>query len=100
MRPKGFPASLVIVSQRWRVEYRSNLLREEQVYGKTIPTKRLILIDSTQDRECMADTLLHEVLHAAMHTQATGLTDEAEERVCGTLAPALLSVLRGNQRWW
>jgi hypothetical protein len=44
----------------------------------------------------IADTLMHEILHAALHVGRTNLTENQEEKVVAALAPLLLDILRRN----
>lgn len=94
--PAGMPATVRVVSQRWRVKYVSNLITDRALYGQCIYASRLLLVDSTQALEVMKATLLHEVLHACID----GRDCDSEERFVGCLEAPLLSFLRDNQRWW
>lgn len=62
--------------------------------------KQLILLDPDQGPDSMAETLLHEVLHAVV--VLVGLSNEwkesREERVVRRLAPALLDLIRRNPK--
>ena len=99
--PHGFPAEVDVLGQTWRIVYCSNLTTEHGLYGRTDPAQRLILIDTSQARTMMEDTLWHELLHAALATSAChDLDDIIEERVLRTLTPAVLSVLKKTRPWW
>lgn len=98
--PDGFPGELVICGQTWTVKYATNVNEQRGWLGVTESKAREITIDTDQSRESMVDTLLHEVLHACFATVACDLDEEANERICGTLAPLLISVLRSTPPWW
>lgn len=61
--------SLRIGGQQWRVDLVKSNSRhfEGDCYGITYPDKCKIYIAKEQDEQAREDTLLHEVLHAAMH---------------------------------
>lgn len=96
--PRGFPREVNILGQRWRVKYSPDLYGDRSLFGTAIPRDRLIIIDSGQQRDSMADTLLHEVLHAIIAT--SGASCKHEEQIVAALAPGLVHVLRSNRRFW
>lgn len=99
--PKGMPSSLKISGQVWTVKYACNLLQARNMYGITFPPKRLIVVDSLQHPDAMADTLLHEVLHMCLAvTPLHGMDDEQEEDVVRILEVGLSSVLKENKLWF
>jgi Zn-dependent peptidase ImmA (M78 family) len=69
-------------------------------YGICRQDHARIDIDPAQSEHSARGTLLHEVMHAALHecggTATHGLDEAAEERVISTLAPAILLALRAN----
>lgn len=64
--------------------------------GQTHPDRQLILLRTNQAPDYLADTVLHEVLHACLAHTPLELSEETEEHVCLVLAPALLDVMRRN----
>lgn len=63
----------------------------------TLPEQTRIVIDPLRSASGLRETVLHEVLHAAIWTygiDAEGVTDE--EELVGPLASAVLDVLRRN----
>jgi hypothetical protein len=78
--------------------YKVVLLAKEmsELYGETDSREQAIRLHPDQARDSMADTLLHEVLHAVWH--CSGLHDGKynEEQVVRGLTTWLLLVLRDN----
>jgi Zn-dependent peptidase ImmA (M78 family) len=99
---KGFPKDhLIIMGQKWDIHYIKGLVSEEGVFGATNEAKRLIIIDADQSIESARDTLVHEAMHAMLHTAGVvDLTDELEERLCRVLAPGLIDLFRNNKIWF
>lgn len=62
--------------------------------GKTTPSRLTIALDEECPPSQVADTLLHEVIHAIL--VSLDLDSEVEERICLTLGPGLLGVLLDN----
>jgi hypothetical protein len=60
-----------------------------------------IVLAEGQSREALADTFLHEVLHAVGHLM--GVDYEAEEQVVQTMATGLTTFWQANPgalKWW
>ena len=78
--------------------YKVVLLAKEmsELFGETDSREQAIRLHPDQARDSMADTLLHEVLHAVWH--CSGLHDGKynEEQVVRGLTTWLLLVLRDN----
>ena len=66
----------------------------EQLYGNWDARYLTITLDPSQADSQVAETLLHELLHAC--ADAAGLDEDDEERTVNAIAPRLLSVLRDN----
>lgn len=62
--------------------------------GQCSPSRLTITLSDGQTRTQLADSLLHELTHAML--QPVGIDEDIEERVCSTLGPALLHLLRNN----
>ena len=70
-------------------------MNEERALGLTFKDRALIDLDETLDRQQMAETLLHETLHAIWHVQC--LPGKAgEEQVVTALSKGLAGVFRDN----
>jgi hypothetical protein len=82
------PRTLTINGERWRVVRKPMLHRG--LFGQCVPSLREIQICSWLTGDDLADTFLHEVLHACM---GPGWKEEDEEAVVSRLAPKLLRVL-------
>jgi Zn-dependent peptidase ImmA (M78 family) len=64
-------------------------------YGQCDKQRGIIYVCTHLDDVVIADTLLHEVLHAVWHEY--GLQDDdREERIVHTLASGLIQVMRDN----
>ena len=70
-----------------------------KVFGHSTHDRLVITVDERMAPSMMADTLLHEVLHAAF--DMTGLASELDEKLAESairrLSPLLLDVLRRNR---
>jgi hypothetical protein len=64
--------------------------------GVTLREQRAIYIDASQPRRDQDETLLHELMHAAL-TRTPGLGHRTEERVVEALDGPLLAILRRCQ---
>lgn len=75
--------------------------REDNGFGEYAPEVETIRLNKNQRPDSLADTLLHEVLHAVLgYTGAQEMlktfNDSAEEFVVSALTGELLNVLRRN----
>jgi hypothetical protein len=68
---------------------------KETVSGCVIFKDQTIYLDKKQGQDQLADTLLHEVMHACLQP-LFGMEEDAEEAFVRTLAPGLLDTLRRN----
>jgi hypothetical protein len=71
--------------------------RDDRVGHHDAKASRLV-VDPDQSADCVADTVLHELLHAIwfMAGLQQGRAAPYEESVVATLSPALLDTLRRN----
>lgn len=68
-----------------------------ELLGVTRPTDLQILYAEGQAAMVLADTLLHEALHACIAVHGIDVGDhDNEERLVRALAPALLALVRDN----
>lgn len=100
--PKGFPKkSIKVFGQEWTVQYVKGLTAEQGIFGCTNESERMILIDADQSAESARDTLLHEALHAVLHTAGfMEINDEMEEKLVRVLTPGLIDLFRNNEIWF
>jgi len=67
-------------------------------YGECDTKHAVITVDPNQAPSMLRDTVLHELLHAAMTligvTEDPGVDRDAEERIVLRLAPVLLQLVR------
>ena len=62
--------------------------------GHCCPERLVIALDSGQRPSQLADTILHELVHALL--RSVDLESAEEERVCLALGPGLLALVRDN----
>lgn len=93
------PKHVTVGPHRYRIRStgKSTLLDLQGLMGQTDSRSNEILVSPDQSDGQQADTLLHEILHAAYdQTSLRRLDAEAEEAVVSALTPILLGVLRNN----
>lgn len=98
------PDELVIAGRRYTVSTDPDELARESneartnLLGQCDRRAQRILVDLRQHDQQVADTLVHELLHAA--TELAGLSDELgddlEERVVARLAPIIAQTIAEN----
>ena len=89
------PRALDIGPHRYRVALvPDGVLDDAGRYGHASIERLVIALDDSQPPTQMADTLLHETVHALL--ASVGLEDEIEERVCLALGPGLLGLFNDN----
>lgn len=66
------------------------------LYGQMEPKEQRIYLDPTQGPDMLADTLLHELMHAALIP--LDLDEDLEERAVSVAATSLLDTLRRNPK--
>lgn len=86
-----------IVATRAAVD-RASVEGGERVFGTCDPARLTITVDPDVAPSQLADTVVHELLHAAFSLIGAGedVTTEVEERLVLRLAPVLLQIVRGN----
>lgn len=88
------PGSVTVGPHEYRVVMvPDGVLADASQAGHCSPFRLVIAIDEGQEPSQVADTLLHELVHAMLATLDLG---DDEERVALALGPALLSLLRDN----
>lgn len=74
------------------------------VYGQTMASRGTILLNPEQAPSQMRDTLLHEILHAAVDAaslsvgESAPINDATEEQIVRALSPWILQAIRDNPR--
>jgi hypothetical protein len=67
-------------------------------YGITQREHQVILLEEEQADDAMADSLLHEVLHAIIFVSGYNeMNNDEEEDLVARISPFLLSVIRDNR---
>ena len=69
---------------------------EDRVYGITKDFEEKIIVESSLSDGLMADTLMHEALHACWIAASLPTSGNSEEDVCSRLSGYLVQVLRDN----
>lgn len=93
------PKHVQVGPHRYRIRStgKATELALQGLMGQTDSRSNEILVSPDQSDGQQADTLLHEILHAAYdQTSLRRLDAEAEEAVVSALTPILLGVLRNN----
>lgn len=91
------PSSVQILGHRFTVDSSpeaSKLLKADDTNGDCTADELLIRLDPTRPRSLVAQTLIHEVLHASW--AYTSLRTKHEEDTITALSPLLLGVFRRN----
>ena len=92
------PAHLDIGPHRWTVQGDDQARRHlggNGRWGETNPEALTIAVDTDRPYTQVAETLLHETLHAVWRTVNVA-EDADEEQTVNALTPTLLAVLRAN----
>lgn len=92
------PAHLDIGPHRWTVQGDDQARRHlggNGRWGETNPEALTIAVDTDRPHTAVAETLLHETLHAVWCTVNVA-ADGDEEQTVNALAPTLLATLRHN----
>lgn len=92
------PYRYAVLTDEMAVERARVKAEHAEVYGLLDSSATTITLDPAQSADCLADTLLHEVLHAVWRLVGLddGPTERYEERVARAMAPTLLDTLRRN----
>lgn len=90
------PAEIQVGAIRYRIELKKNLVN----LGKHNAPKQLIRLRSTQGPDQLRDSLLHEVMHAALFNtnliEMAGYGVDTEEAIVRAVTPILLDLLERN----
>lgn len=70
----------------------------EFLYGRTVPRLTVIQINDQVAKSQQRDTLLHELLHAAINETHLKFGEDAEEEVIRVMTPLLLQIIRENPK--
>lgn len=91
---------LRIGAHDWKVKFGDKSVAHllEGAYGQTREAECLIVVSTAGTKSHIRETLLHEVIHAAMRACgiANDLDDTEEERIVNRLTKVLLPALRDN----
>lgn len=93
------PTAVTIGSHQYTIEWPDNVTDEADnwLYGQTRARYALIRVSHDAAPSQRRDTLLHELIHAALSDAPHGLDSEQEERVIRALTPGLLGIIRDNR---
>lgn len=93
------PAAVTVGPHRFEIRTDDDTRRQLDGNGKLGETHAdLLIINVNTDRPgtAVAETVLHEVLHAVWHVAGIAAEYDTEELVVNAMAPTLLQVLRSN----
>lgn len=89
------PSTLKVNGRVVSIKYRASKHMPD-LAGQFHPDRNLIDINKSQDKQELQDTVLHETLHAILHTQGREYGGEVEELYVRAIATGLSGVLRDN----
>lgn len=92
---RTLPATIKVGPHVYRVVSPNRALEAEDAAGRTSPAVGEIQVRSEHSHTYVADTLLHEVLHAVIHN-VSGAPSDQEEQFVERMSTGLLAVLREN----
>lgn len=91
------PKKLKIRNEKYDVVSRSKSWGDyHQAYGMIKYNDKLIQLAEDQAPAEMANTLLHEMLHAIIHEYEIGIDGRSEERIVRTITDALTEAFSAN----
>jgi len=83
----------------YTLRFVEGLMNKSDTMGECFKTLGIIEIDKSLSEIEMANTIIHEIMHAVHHTHGLGYmgnTEDAEERVINSLGNGLTQVFRDN----
>ena len=103
MRPPRVPIKkLDIMGKPFEVvDATATLEMDEGCLGKCVHSKCLIMLNLTQARSQLRDTLLHEAMHGIYAEMGLGtdIDDDKEETIIRRMATGVLYLLRANPKF-
>ena len=85
----------------WKIKWSDE--KAEELFGKTCSSTKTITIYKQDNKQIEKETLLHEILHAALEDKADLIfnyedkTDGKEENLIRLLSPVLMNVLENKK---
>jgi hypothetical protein len=98
--PKGFPKELTLFSQKWKVNYVTQVDKSEWLLGSSSALDREIRIDLEQARESMVEVLVHEIAHSYFAHVPGDLNPELEEMMAQLFGVFFLDLVRNSPPFW
>jgi hypothetical protein len=98
--PHGLPLAVQIHGQEWRIEYTPAVSDSASYMGECVPWHRVIRIDCNMAAGAMADTLLHEIMHAYYSHSDLQWEGEDEEAVITYATRSVMELIRVNGVDW
>lgn len=96
MEESPLPSSIRIGYLDFTVTHNNSPTHSDSALGYTRKDAGHIHINEHQSKVNKVNTVIHEVLHAIVHTQGIPINDELEEQVVNALANGLTQVIRDN----
>ena len=96
------PSQIRILNRLWAVKYLDESIPDSHnAWGWCDPGSQTIFIFRNQKQDCLADTFLHEIIHAIY--DSLGMNVAEEENTVHRIATGLCTVWRDNPatfKWW
>ena len=89
------PASVRVNGRDYKIKVRAASALPD-AYGQFNPEKTRIDLRKGQSDIELKDTLLHEIIHAVLHTQGREYAGDVEELFVRAIASGLVGVLQDN----
>jgi len=93
--PLKMPTHIILGAKRIKLRTGSDDFPDDR-YAHYSPTKNEIVVHPTTTGEDLADSILHEFVHASLHQRGVDLPTRQEERVATVLGGDLLELITRN----
>lgn len=96
------PRRLLLGAYRWSITWDGKAIAEHEEHkdsggrtlGMTDEDQQLVHVLAKQHPDQLADTLVHELLHAALHVSGLQTEQDTEEEYVRALAPYIVQLAR------
>ena len=101
-KAKPRPKRLRVLNLNWSIVFVDKKCKDTtEAWGWCDPSEQTIFICEEQKPDAMADTFMHEVLHAIVYS--LGVNVKEEENIVHRMATGICTVWRQNPsafKWW
>jgi hypothetical protein len=87
------------MNMRWPIKFPKDPAERAAIgrnFGLTEWRQGVIYLDEDQSLDNLKDTVLHEMIHAALHDAGVKRIEDDEEEYCRRTTPLLIHLLRSN----